>query len=686
MLSGVSTRAAAAAAGLVLAATLTATASSSSGAHSSAGPSARSKLDSQLLTVAETARGRGIAAARRRLASPQIRFLGARVRVMVEVEPGRAARAARAIERAGGRLDGRSARLVSAAVPPSALRALAADPAVRFVRPPLFPVQDNEGVAAIGANAWHAIGYRGDGVRIAVIDSDFLGRAPGLPFVQFCRTPNDNSHGVAVAEIVQQVAPAADIRLYCVENEVDLRDAYMNAKGERVQVIVQALSWFNSGRGDAGPTNPEKPEGIVAQARASGILWVNSAGNFAQRHWSGTFTDTDGTKWHDFAGSDEGNSFAAPAGSTTCAYLKWDDWGPEPRQPSSAQDYNLHLYRATGEPNRAGLGIPQNGVPQEEVQVSGNEQRGNQAPTEGFCYTNQTGTDETLFLAIFRFTTGPAPAQRFDLFVTRGILEHQVAAGSVVEPATSPAALAVGAACWQTGQLEPYSSRGPTIDGRVKPDLVAPDSVSVSPPQYGAFSACGTTGFRGTSASAPHVAGAAALVLQRNLGFTVDQLQSFLESHVVDLNAPGKDNDSGSGRLCLESCAVAPPPPPPPTPPPPPEPPPPPPPTLEVLGFRTTPKRAQAGRLFVARVGVARTEAGRRTPLQRARVRCAASVARKGLRPSTARFRGRGQAFCAWRLPRASGGKLLRGRVTVSYDGLSARRAFQQRIRRAPRR
>ena len=35
----------------------------------------------------------------------------------------------------------------------------------------------------------------------------------------------------------------------------------------------------------------------------------------------------------------------------------------------------------------------------------------------------------------------------------------------------------MGALCWQTTQLEPYSSVGPTIDGRTKPDLVAPDSI-----------------------------------------------------------------------------------------------------------------------------------------------------------------------------------------------------------------
>ena len=77
------------------------------------------------------------------------------------------------------------------------------------------------------------------------------------------------------------------------------------------------------------------------------------------------------------------------------------------------------------------------------------------------------------------------------------------------DPATSPASLAVGALCWQSRQPEFYTSQGPTIDGRMKPDLVGHDSVSGA--TYGPFSSC-PSGFAGTSAAAPEVAGAAALV------------------------------------------------------------------------------------------------------------------------------------------------------------------------------
>ena len=137
--------------------------------------------------------------------------------------------------------------------------------------------------------------------------------------------------------------------------------------------------------------------------------------------------------------------------------------------------------------------------------------------------------------------------------------------GSIDEQAASPSAFAVGAFCWQTGVVRDYSSKGPTIDGRVKPDLSAPDGVSGR--TYGLTNGC-SGGFQGTSASAPYVAGAAALVKQANPSFNVGQLQNFLEIRAVDAGPPGKDDHYGAGRLSLGTPSSTTPPPPPPPPPP----------------------------------------------------------------------------------------------------------------------
>jgi subtilisin family serine protease len=102
-----------------------------------------------------------------------------------------------------------------------------------------------------------------------------------------------------------------------------------------------------------------------------------------------------------------------------------------------------------------------------------------------------------------------------------------VGPGSVGSPGSAPRAITAAAAT-KAGVIAPFSSGGPTpVSLALKPDVTAPGvSILSSVPAHDGSWAL----FDGTSMAAPHVAGAAALLLQRHPGWTVAQVKSALVS------------------------------------------------------------------------------------------------------------------------------------------------------------
>jgi subtilisin family serine protease len=109
--------------------------------------------------------------------------------------------------------------------------------------------------------------------------------------------------------------------------------------------------------------------------------------------------------------------------------------------------------------------------------------------------------------------------------------------GSVGSPATAARAIAV-AATTKSGSIASFSSSGPAaVSLRMKPAVSAPGASILSsvPEREGTWAS-----FSGTSMAAPHVAGAAALLVQRHPGWTVDQITSAL----VQTGSPAGDPES----------------------------------------------------------------------------------------------------------------------------------------------
>jgi hypothetical protein len=143
-----------------------------------------------------------------------------------------------------------------------------------------------------------------------------------------------------------------------------------------------------------------------------------------------------------------------------------------------------------------------------------------------------------------------------DLAVQRGILvvtaagNHGPVSRSIWTPADGDSVLAVGAED-SLGAVAGFSSRGPTADGRIKPDFTAP-GVNVC-----AVTGTGTVGrVNGTSFATPLLAAAAALVKQVHPALAPMQLRDAFRAAATNRAAP--DNDRGWGRPDVAAAAVFP--------------------------------------------------------------------------------------------------------------------------------
>jgi hypothetical protein len=422
-----------------------------------------------------------------------------------------------------------------AKVPLSKLSALSKGlPGLVRVRLPYYPMElvESEGVDIMGANDYHLLGRTGLGVKVAIIDLGFgqlssaqtAGEVPtNVTTVDYTGTGiGGNKHGTAVAEVVHDMAPDAELYLLKIDNDVDLGNAKDYCISNGIRVINHSVAWFGTGFDDGtGPICD-----IANNAYDNGILWVNAAGNYGNTHYQATMTDSNGDKKHEFAPGDEALSFHANAGATIEIIMDWDAY------PYTYDDYDLYLYDVDPDVNPGAS-------PKASSQNSQSPPFHN-PPYEDLVYSAPaTGT---YYLVIQKKSTGDGNHPLSVFFFSASSLEYLNHESSLAQPADAAGVLAAGAVNL-SDNLRGYSSRGPTNDGRIKPDVTATDGVSNY--IYGTFS--------GTSASSPHTAGAAALLLEEAPALTVDQLMTKLESGTIDLGSGGKDNLFGAGRISLDA-------------------------------------------------------------------------------------------------------------------------------------
>ena len=471
---------------------------------------------------------------------------------------------------------------IEAHVPPSVLGTASEQPGVLRVDTvvPPRPSQSetrvvSQGVGLHGADAWHNVGYRGDGVKVGIIDVGFEGfrqlqRAGELPpnvvarcYFAEARPPTsrlsdcekDGDHGVAVAETIADFAPNGTLYVADPYTAGDMQGAARWMTSQGVQVINHSGGWSFDGPGDGTSPSSKSPLRTIDAAVSNGATWVNAAGNNARRTWYGTFRNPDRSttdvQFHHWSSSDVGNSFEVQEGSSIIAFMRWDDsWG------AADCDLDLVLWRS----------FP---ATQEHVIVDADLRfqdgsRGS-VPLAIVSRAEVASWQEGLyFLTISKDNPRSCPIDpawiQLVVWVDYPEIQYHSPSHHIGNPEESRNAgmMAVGATHhWATSTIAPYSNRGPTVDGRTKPDITGVAcgrSTIISPLSVNGHQCW----FPGTSASAPHVAGLAALVRQRFPDFDPASTVGYLEQHAVERGRAGADNTWGHGLAALPSIQATP--------------------------------------------------------------------------------------------------------------------------------
>jgi subtilisin family serine protease len=403
-----------------------------------------------------------------------------------------------------------------------------------------------EGDVILGSDdVRNVLGFDGTGVTVGVIsdgvDNIAASQATGdLPDNVIIGNPGEGNEGTALMEIIHDIAPGAELAFSSGLSTLEFIGSIDFLISIGADVIVDDLGFLGEPFFEDGNVAKE-----VKDAVDKGVVFVSAGGNDADQHYQALYVDTDPTNNqpgtgspsddHDFGlaageASDTGWRFAVPPRRNVSVILQWND-----RFGKSSNDYDLFLTNVT-----------QGGI---QVDSSTGLQDGNDDPIEIVVASNSTSSFVQFALFINRFSGEP---KTLEIFFDGPVIiiedQFNVPEDSVFGHASVPGVITVGAIpADNPSTIEVFSSQGPvsiffpSFESRPKPDVVAPDGVSTS--------ASGFDPFLGTSASAPHVAGVVALILDKNPNLTPTEVANALGNTSIDLGQPGFDNIFGFGRV-----------------------------------------------------------------------------------------------------------------------------------------
>lgn len=395
------------------------------------------------------------------------------------------------------------------------------------------------------------VGVMSDGINYfynSVRQGDIKTTPTAKSFINY--PDNDDSYltvgseGTAMMEIISDLAPDCALQFsnFGTDLEMNMSKDWLAesitypapSQDHKIgcNILVDDISFFTAGPLDGNSELSLKNGELVAK----GIAYYTSVGNHAQYHYLGKFNDSHKPNGiHEFAydaitkKADETLECTLDDGYSARVLLQWDQDDPSGAW-TSTDDIDLYLLDSST--------LDWNNP----IYVSATIQNGQTPPYE-FLVPTQGGDYS---IGIRRKNPNYTEAKRFHLFlIPFSNIEYKVTNGSILNNNDA------GGGCISVGAIdvsvpgrkivEDFSSQGPTDDGRLKPEISCYDGVKTS--------VSGFNPFYGTSASAPHVAGVAALMLGTISTMPPDEVSSYMRLFATDLYETGDDYISGSGRL-----------------------------------------------------------------------------------------------------------------------------------------
>ncbi len=341
----------------------------------------------------------------------------------------------------------------------------------------------------------------------------------------------DALHGLAsVQALFEHLPRTAEVHLINFDTEPEFQEALSYAVNDLgVDVITCSVSWANAYDHYDGTSYFSRS---VVDILGDETTMVVAAGNFARSHWEGPYKDNNLNGAHDFAPKADYLEVKLDHTKRYSFLLSWDDWG------APARNLDLEILNEDGERLSDAFGRPY-------------ASRNVQSPDGYIEPVERIRNFEPFYPGIRTYRvriTSPNRTSPSDVAPSLELYIYPPPESSTPEP-DEESSLASGLATARSSSIVPvgasnflHSSKGPTNDGRVRPDFSTSGVVKLN-----------QASFEGTSFATPRIAAVFASIISMHPDWTTDQVEAFIQkSATKSSDFVQKNNTVGWGDLDID--------------------------------------------------------------------------------------------------------------------------------------